>query len=133
MNLRISALLLCAAFMTSCATPGSQGTNAAYVHVSPSGNIDIDGKSVPVDQIGPALKDEGFGQRSPINVYVPEEVSQKIMSMITMSLTRSGFTRVMFIKPKQASSDIGPMSIPQEQEGRKTSLKPGSVKSQPTK
>lgn len=109
MNLQIPLVLLCAALLTSCATSGSQGTRAAYVQVFPSGSITVNGKSVSVDQVGPVLRSKGYGQRSPINVHVPEDVSEKIMSMVTVSLTRSGFTRVLFIKPKQSSSDIGPM------------------------
>ena len=104
--MRITLVVFCALLMASCASTGKTGTKAGYVQVFSSGVIRVNGKRVAVDQVGPTLRAKGFGPRSPINIHITEDVSPRIMQMVTVSLTGSGFTRVMFIKPQQTSSDI---------------------------
>jgi len=99
-------IAVCALMMASCASTGASSSKAGYVQVLSSGIIRVNGRVVPVDEVGSTLRSKGFGPRSPINVHVPEDVSERVLTMVTVSLTRSGFTRVLFIKPQQATSDV---------------------------
>ncbi len=109
MKMRTVVMLLCALMAVSCASTGPGGGRTGYVEVLSSGAIRVNGRPVAVNQVGPTLRAKGFSTRSPINVRVPEDVSQRVLKMVTVSLTNSGFTRVVFIKPKQTSSDVKPV------------------------
>ena len=104
----IFIILLAATTFTSCASSGSKGSRRAYVQVNSAGMIRIDGKAVSIDRIGPTLKKRGFGLRSPVNVHVPSDISPRILTAITISLTNNGFHRVLFLKPKQSVADVMP-------------------------
>jgi len=103
----ILTAILAVALCASCASTGTGATKPGYVKVLSSGAILVNGKSVTVDSVGPALRNNGFGPRSQINVHVPDDVSALIMKSVTISLTKSGFRRVLFIKPQRASADVG--------------------------
>ena len=102
----IFIILLVATTVTSCASSGSKGSRTAYLEVNSAGTIRIGGKPVSIDRIGRTLKRKGFGLKSPVKVYVPSSISPHILKTITISLTNSGFHRVLFIKPKQSAANV---------------------------
>lgn len=105
MNRLISLVLAacCCLLQASCMTGSRQG-RAAGVQVTSSGIIRLEGRAVPVNEIGAALRKSGYGSGSRVNVEVPDNISPAIMKSITASLSRAGFRRVLFIKPRQAHS-----------------------------
>ena len=70
------------------------------------GSIVFDDKPVSVSDVGKTLKRYGYKPTSPVNVHIPKEISDRILKAVTVSLTNSGFRRVLFIKPKEAKSDV---------------------------
>lgn len=100
------ATILTATLCISCVSSGSKGSSTAHVQVLSSGDIRVDGKSVAVNHVGKTLKRSGYTSQSTVNIQVPEDVSDRVLKAVTVSLTNNGFRRVIFIKPQQAKVDI---------------------------
>ncbi len=98
--------VLTAILCISCASTGSKGSKTAYVQILSSGTIVVNDKPVSVGDVGKTLKRSGYSSSSPVKVHIPKEISDKILKAVTVSLTNSGFRRVLFIKPKQAKVDV---------------------------
>lgn len=105
MNLAVLSIVLSTALLqTSCLSPGS--ANSTRIEVSESGIIRLEGKPVSSSELADTLRSYGFKPMSTIKIHVPDDVSEMIIKTITVSLSKSGFRRVLFVKPRQATADV---------------------------
>jgi len=102
----LAIVIFAALLQTSCLSARNSGANTRQVEVAGSGIIRFRGEPVSVTELGSELRSAGYKSMSTIKIHVPNDVSEMTIKTITMSLSKSGFRRVLFVKPQHATADV---------------------------
>ncbi|MBM4149286.1 MAG: hypothetical protein FJ224_09600 [Lentisphaerae bacterium] len=104
---RVLAVLGAAAFLycagCGCSTPG--GVERCEVALYGSGGMTVGGRQVKSGGLARALRGEGAGPQTVIEIQIPEGPVPPAASQVISELKRGGFRRVVLVRPRRASAE----------------------------
>ncbi len=101
-----SVIALCIALAAGCVSPSLRPGKNAYVYVTGSGNITLDGEQVEMADLPKRLKKMGATQDTPIIFKMQGNVPPRMMQSLVARVQASGFTRAVFESPRHADAFV---------------------------
>ncbi len=105
-QLMLTALLLLVIPLTGCASPLSDSSQAT-VRLSKEGRIFVGDTYTGLRKMVKQLKADGVSKRTKITIEIPDNTSPKAMKSIAKTLSKGGYKRILFIKPRKVSAETG--------------------------
>lgn len=97
-------------FFTGCATSRVVRDSAkAQIVIDSLGNILVYDKQIPLDRVASAAQRAGFERNQELSVQVPENPDRRLMTAVLIELRKAGYSRVVFVSEKKASSTTEPV------------------------
>ena len=85
-----------------CGTTGAQGTKTVHVSVLSGGALSVNGRVVSEKDLAHKIKATGARSNTAIEVSIPVGAPQAVMVSITRQLRKAGYTKILFVRPRQA-------------------------------
>jgi hypothetical protein len=92
---------------SGCATAGAS-KSSVEIHVSDNGLVTVDERIVALDDLPGRLKQMGAGRNTMVRVNVGRKPNRRVLASISSTLASNGFSRFIFLKPRESVSFMGP-------------------------
>jgi len=94
--------MACLVGCQGCGTTAAQGGRTVRISVLDGGKIAVNGRVFTRDRLIKKVKAAGARPTTAIEVSIPTGAPQTIMVDITRDLRKAGFTKILFVRPRQA-------------------------------
>ena len=102
---RVMIMLLSVACLVGCqgcGTTAAQKSRTVRVSVLADGKVAVNGRVFERDRLIKKVKAAGAKPLTAIEVSLPTGAPQTIMVDITRELRKAGYTKILFVRPRQA-------------------------------
>jgi biopolymer transport protein ExbD len=102
---RVIAMLVavaCVVGCQGCGTTGRQGTSKVRISVLGEGKLSVNGRMTTTPTLAKTVKAAGARPTTAIEVSIPSGAPQAVMVSITRELRQAGYTKILFVRPRQA-------------------------------
>ena len=107
----IASLAGALSFLAACNEPdqGRTGTRPLTVTMSSADRFAVAGRQTNRKGLEKALKSAGAGAATPVMISVPNDISRDEMAVLAKELSRAGFRRIAFTRPKKVVTTTEPL------------------------
>jgi biopolymer transport protein ExbD len=97
----VGTAVLCVGSAVGCSsiTPRLQRREGIRIQVRKDGRVAVEGRHVELSGLARRLRAVGARPTTHITVEVPEDVSQRLMTDLTVKLSQAGFRMFVFARP----------------------------------
>ena len=94
----------CIALVAGCASPSLRPGQNAYVYVTETGRITLNGDPVEIPELPARLKKMGATPDTPVIFKMQGNVPPRMMRSLVGRMQECGFTRAVFEAPRHAEA-----------------------------
>ena len=102
---RVFVMMVAAACLMGChgcGTTGQQGTAKVRISVLSEGKLSVNDRVTTTPKLAKTVKAAGARPTTAIEVSIPLGAPQEVMVAITRELRQAGYTKILFVRPRQA-------------------------------